>query len=204
MFYAFFCSLTAAVLWSYGAGACIKFPDTIRLSGSTFINEKITVAQSGIKGMNLKDRHLIRFGATPVSHNGRCWYNHNSRQRLTQMVGGGGEIVITKSGQNIGVLKWNDRTSTLSVYSIFADLSPTEPYLVFQERASSKSMRPSYQLKVTAYDNGGKKVGTYESKTPDPLREYSKHRPKGNLSLSSPAPLKQDLRGRRIVATACG
>ena len=67
-------------------------PDTIKLSGSTFEAEKITVAEppgTMLKIPHKPGHHQITFGNTVLSYGTRsqsCWFHHNSKKCLSQMV----------------------------------------------------------------------------------------------------------------------
>ena len=129
-----FSGFLAFLLWGYEAGACLSTPDEIKLPGSSFTAERITVGKSTRKGKS--ETFEIRFGGTLLYHDGRCWYNHQAGQCLTQMVRGGGKsIQIDKNGQKLGVLEWDDRAKRVEVYSLAEGKKDSNlPHLKFSEQ----------------------------------------------------------------------
>ena len=113
----FFYSVLAFILCVYEAGACLYLPDEIKVPGSTFTAEKITVENS--KKME------IRFGKTTIYHNGSCWFYVNGSKclhRWEEERRKNGELTsvqISKNGRTLGLVKYNDQSKTLRVYSIF-------------------------------------------------------------------------------------
>ena len=140
----FFYSLLAVLLCGgYEARACLSSPDEIKVPGSTFTAERITAGKTLLRGIS--SPFSISFGDTNVYHNGTCWYYHEGNRCLTQMVSGGGSITITPKNHQtgVGVLKWDDRSKKLWVYSASTSVSadgtkqtqqdPRKPYLEFHE-----------------------------------------------------------------------
>ena len=165
----FFYSLLAVLLWGYETGACLSTPDEIKLPGSTFTTERITVGKSGKR---VPAVFSITFGDTLIYHGWgsrhnktTCWYNHQAKQCLTQMVRGGGKsIQITKNGRQIGVLEWDDREHTLEVYSISGGRKdPKKPYLKFTEHIGGCTRDIKYKC-IRQWDTRGCVVCKVSSK----------------------------------------
>lgn len=204
-----FSGFLACLLWGYEAeGRAPRFcPDTIKLSGSTFEAEKITVAEppGGPKRIQYKQgAHKITFGNTVLSYREMkqsCWFHHNSKKCLSQEVadkskgGGNYHVVIRKNGKEIGVVELDDKSGKLYAYSISAagQKDPKKPYLEFHEvKLSSIKLQHHqvYKLTVNAYD-GGRLVGKYESLSDDrnPGTEKPQNCPNSVL----------DLRGKQFL-----
>ena len=159
----FFYSLLAFLLWGYEVGACIDAPDIIKLPGSTFVAETITIETSKkVPGGAFK----ITFGKTAVSHNGTCWFYHKESKCLSQVVPTGYHVAIKKNGKEIGLLKFDDKAKTLHAYSISKPgvKDPDKPYLAFRtaREVCRASFCTGYDLTVTAHEKD-RVIGRYHS-----------------------------------------
>lgn len=184
----FFYSFLAVLLYTgYEAGACISTPDEIKLPGSTFTAERITVGKWRGRGAANKAAFEIRFGDTTVYHDGRCWYAQELKTCLTQLrnSNNGKNITMsTKTHPNIGIMDWDDRKKILWAYSVTKSTSadgtvqtqkdPNKPYLKFHQYkvicnpkfsgdrwCNEQGLRyKSVDLKVTAHLRG-RTIGEY-------------------------------------------
>ena len=166
----FYCLLAVLLCTGYEVGACLSTPDEIKLPGSTFTAERITVEKLRGRGAAAnKAVFVISFGTTNLYHNGRCWFYRNKSKCLSQMVPAGHHIAINKgsSQTKIGVLEWNDRNKTLHAYSISsAGVKDTnKPYLKFtqsicNDRSNIQPCPTGVTLTVTAHARG-RIIGKY-------------------------------------------
>ena len=179
----FFYGLLAVLLCGgYEVGACLSSPDEIKVPGSTFTAERITVGKSG-KGIPAV--FSITFGDTLLYfRKGKwwCWYHHQAKQCLTQMAKEGKKsIQIDKNGLKIGVLKkwddkwggwgqsgrletsfrgvliwvldWNDGAKRLEVYSTSGGRKdPEKPFLRFTDDVDCSKVR---EVCIRRWDNQG-------------------------------------------------
>ena len=165
--------------------ACLDLPDQIRLSGSTFLEEKIII-DTAPNTHNYK--HKIRFGGNALWHDGSCWIFEDKKGKqqgcLSAITGGNTASITNKHGKKIGVLLIADSRLKLWVYSVDSSGNKDEfgqPFLSFHEEVilSKDKLTESNQrsiLTVKAYGpvNGQvHMIGEYSSQKDD-SPNYSK------------------------------
>ena len=179
----FYSFLALMLCGGYEAGACLSTPDEIKLPGSTFTAEKITVGKWRGRGSAGKATFEIHFGDTLVYHDGRCWYAQSLGACLTQLQNknnGKNITMSTKTHPNIGIMEWDDRKKILWAYSVLKSADgtvqkdPNKPYLKFYQYkvicnpkfsgdrwCNEQGLRyKSVDLKVTAHA-GDRTIGEY-------------------------------------------
>ena len=147
----FYTVFLAFILCGYEAGACISTPDEVKLPGSTFTAETITVEES--------EDFKIRFGNTIVYHSGRCWFYENDSKCLHQWQAEAekkyGQFVpvrIVKNNVFLGLIEFDDRSKTLWAYSVSpkGQKDTSKPYLEFRKHKGVCSKKCARQ-----YDSQG-------------------------------------------------
>ena len=179
-----FSGFLAFLLWGYEAGACLSTPDEIKLPGSSFTAERITVGKSLKKGYGIftitfgntalsyrRGNHCTNSGPTKECRMELCWFYHNQSQCLSNMIPEGHHVAIkAKDGREIGLVEIDNKSKTLHAYSTSsAGVKDTnKPYLKFREHKDfCNGKRPIGQpcptgvnLTVTAHA-GGRIIGKY-------------------------------------------
>ncbi len=219
----FYSLLAFMALGGMKAEACPDTPDIISLPGSTFIEERITVERNR-RNHRRGGGHIIHFGNTQLTHNGKCWHSITHGGCLSALLKNDNWVAITKNRVTVGKLELSDAARMLWVYSTNRQGEKAEkPYLKFREEVvymapgqarqtgasggTAALQVAEYRLRASAWNfiRGSKAmqrpIGQYES--------VSKAGGGASRGISAPAARKKgrfgalNLRGRRIVSRGC-
>lgn len=136
------------LLYSVNVLACVKPPDQLKISESSFEKNEITITK--LDKEEFRGTFEITVDGTPIyySHKKRCWvFNKQCVSNIKTSDGRLGDLIISDKEKDTGIIRV-DKNKNLTIYSLKPDgqIDPYKPKLVFQKPVLMSAMSEPYGI----------------------------------------------------------